>query len=180
MRSSERPTSPDSRLAAEDRCVLLLARSRLTPEVRDKAQSLLAQELSWPRILRQARVHGVLPLILRNLEKLGFPGVPSEVCAELRASDRLNAGRNGLFVHALTRLLKRFGEAGVPVIPLKGLALAQSLFRDSSLRVCSDIDILVPRRAVAQSFDLLLSDRLGLRGYYVTACILGRFRAREK
>ena len=150
--------SLDNGLAAEDRCLLLLARSRLTPEVRDRARSLLAQELSWPRILRQARVHGVFPLISRNLEKLGFLGVPPEVCTELTAADRLNAARNGLFVRALTRVLKRFGEAGVPVIPLKGVALAQSLYGDSSLRVCSDVDILIQRRAVAQAFDLLLSD----------------------
>ena len=43
----------------------------------------------------------------------------------------------------------------VPVIPLKGMALAESLYGDAGLRVSSDIDLLVPREAVAQAFAVL-------------------------
>ena len=144
--------------SAEEQCLLLLARGRLPPEVEDNARSLLGQGLSWPHILKQARAHGVFPLLGRNLERLGFPGVPAEVRTELAAADRLNAARNILFRRGLIDVLKRFGEAGVPVIPLKGVALAHSLYGDVTLRVCSDIDILVPRHAVAQASGLLLAD----------------------
>lgn len=97
----------------------------------------------------------MFPLVTRNLERLGFPGVPVEVRAELEAADRLNAARNMLFRRGLIDVLKRFREAGVPVIPLKGVALADSLYGDITLRVCSDLDILVPRHAVGQGLELL-------------------------
>ncbi len=56
-------------------------------------------------------------------------------------------------------MLKLFGEAGIPAIPLKGVALSQALYGDTSLRVCGDLDILVPRGLVAQSFQVLLRNR---------------------
>jgi hypothetical protein len=76
----------------------------------------------------------------------------------LEAAGRLNAARNGLLAHGLAKLLGRFAEVAIRVIPLKGVALAESLYGDVGLRVCSDVDILVPRRAVAQAFRLLIAD----------------------
>lgn len=144
----------------EDELLLLLVRGRLTPEVQERAGLLLGQELSWPRILRQARTHEVFPLLHRNLQTLDFPGVPAAVRTELETTCRMNALRNALLARELTQVLRLLGEAGVPVIPLKGVALAASLYGDVTLRTCTDIDILVPYPAVAQALHLLLA-----RGY---------------
>lgn len=144
--------------SAEESCLLLLARGSLSAAVEDGARALLKQRLSWPSILWQARVHGVLPLLARNLENLGFPGVPPEVRSGLESARRLNAARNALLVHALTDVLRLLGEAGVPAIPLKGVALSASLYRDVGLRVCVDVDVLVPREATRRAFALLLAD----------------------
>jgi hypothetical protein len=145
-------------LAAEERTLLLLARGQLAPEVRRDARESLGRALAWPRVVEQARDHGVLPLVTRNLKNLGWPGVPARVRAELEAAAARNAARSALLVRALVRVLRSFGEAGLPVIPLKGMALAESLYGDVTLRVCSDIDVLVPRPAVAQALRLLIAD----------------------
>jgi hypothetical protein len=63
-----------------------------------------------------------------------------------------------LLVRELIRVLSLFADAGIRAIPLKGVALAESLFGNVSLRVCADIDILVPRDAVARACALLLAD----------------------
>jgi Uncharacterised nucleotidyltransferase len=149
-----------TKFSVEDRSLLILARGRLTAELRNEVEDLLARTVSWRRIVEQARVHGVLPLVLRNLKGLGYPRVPAEVRAELEVAAALNAARNAFFVRALTTVLGRFDAAGVPVIPLKGVALAESLYGDPTLRVCSDIDILVPRVAVADAFRLLIAEGL--------------------
>jgi Uncharacterised nucleotidyltransferase len=73
------------------------------------------------------------------------------------AASRLNAAQNALWSHELLALLRIFQGAGLRVIPLKGVALAQSLYGGIALRVCSDLDVLVPRDAVAESFRLLLA-----------------------
>jgi hypothetical protein len=135
----------------EDRCLLLLTRGRLAPEVQEEARDLMAQTVSWPRIVRQARAHGVLPLVTRNLKGLEWSGVPDQIRVELDVAAAMNAARNGLLVRELTHVLGIFGRAGVPVVPLKGVALADRLYGDITRRVCSDIDVLVPRHAVPRA-----------------------------
>jgi hypothetical protein len=128
-------------LTREDELCLLLARGKLSSGQRARALQLLATPPQWP-LLRYS--HQVYPLVYRNLLELGFPGVPHGVQTELKSACLANAFRNQLFAEELARLLKLLGEAGIPVIPLKGVTLAQSLFGDPAARVCADIDILVP------------------------------------
>ena len=97
-------------------------------------------------------------MLYRNLRDLGFPGVPAAIQSELKAAYLSNAFRNRLLAEELVRLLKVLGESGIPVIPLKGVALAQSLFGDVGARVCSDIDILVPASEAARARRIILTN----------------------
>ena len=145
-------------MAAEDILCLLLARGTLPPELRKQASDLLANPLRWDRLLDRAKEHQVFPLVYRNLRDLGFSGVPEPIRAELAAAFRANALRNTFLAQELARVLYLLGEVGIPVIPLKGVTLAESLFGDSALRVCSDIDILVPATAVVRARRLLVAE----------------------
>jgi len=125
--------------------------------VRARALELLAGPLRWPPLLKRAEEHQVLPLLYRSLRTLEFQGVPSEVQAKLKADFRVNAVRNMLFVSELTRVLRFLSEAGIRVLPLKGVALAESLYGDPAFRFCSDIDILVPASEALLARRLLLA-----------------------
>src|SRR5574337_200854 len=141
----------------EDELLLLLARGRLTPEVQGKALACLQEELSWSVILQQAQAHEVFPLLYRNLLTPGCPGVPADTRATLDRLYKTNAIRNLLLARELARLLQALSAAGIPVVPLKGVALTESLYGDLGLRPCADIDILVPRQMAPKAFDLLLT-----------------------
>jgi hypothetical protein len=67
----------------------------------------------------------------------------------------INAIRNQLLAQELVRVLAQLGTAGVGVIPLKGIALAESLYGDPALRTCADLDILIHPKDVAESLRLL-------------------------
>lgn len=142
-------------LSPEQRCLLLLARGDLTADDKEGALTLLGQPLAWPTIAQQASEHGVVPTMVRNLRQLAWPGVPGELRKELEAAERLNAVRNTLLGRGLQGILGRFAQAEVPAIPLKGVALAESLYGDITLRVCSDVDILVRRGSVGRALQLL-------------------------
>ena len=146
----------------EQRCLLLLARHDLTAGEQDRARALVAQPLAWRDIARSADEHGVVPVVVRNLRRLGWPDVPEAIRKELEGAERLNAVRNRLLARGLGEILGRFARAGIPAIPLKGVALAESLYGDVSLRVCSDVDVLVRRNAVGPAIELLQAD--GFRG----------------
>ena len=99
----------------------------------------LATPLQWPLILERAYSQQVYPLLYRNLRELGFRGVSEKVQTELKGLFLANALRNQLLAEELARLLGLLGEAGIRVVPLKGVALAQSLYGDAAARVCVEI-----------------------------------------
>ena len=149
-----------NKLSTEDEIVLLLVQRSLTPPAQDKLRNLLERGPSWPVIQRQAQAQEVLPLVFWNLQRLDFIAVPTPVRTEMEAAYRQNALWNDLFTRELTEVLRLLGGAEVPVIPLKGVALAESLYGDITLRVCTDIDILVPRSRLLEALNLLRA-----RGY---------------
>lgn len=144
-------------LAPEDELCLLLARGQFPPGVRVRALKLLADPPRWDALMQRAEEHQVLPLVYRSLRSMEFQGVPDEVQTHLKADFRINAARNMLFATELSRVLQFLGEAGIRVIPLKGVALAELLYGDPALRVCYDIDILVPASDALRARRLLLA-----------------------
>ncbi len=148
------PVSPA--LGPEDQLCLLLARGQLTPEVQTRSLQFLATPLQWPLIMKRAYSHQVYPLLYRNLRDLSFPGVPEAVQSELKGLCLANALRNQMLAEESARLLSLLGEDGIPVVPLEGVALVQSLYGETAARVCLDIDILVPLGDVTQAINLAI------------------------
>lgn len=142
----------------EQRALSLLSRLELQPDITDRLLGLLEQPIVWRVIVQRAYAHGVFPTVARNLSRLGWPRVPGQIRQELEGSERLNAVRNRLLARGLHGILERLGQAGIAAIPLKGVALAESLYGDVTLRACSDLDVLVPRQAVGRVLDLLRAD----------------------
>lgn len=143
--------------APEDQLCLLLARGRFTPGVAKQAVDRLEAGVRWDVLLQRARTHGLIPLLYHRLRALDFCGVTPPVRRELTDTFGINAIRNDLLTQELTRVLARLGAAGVPVIPLKGIALAKSLYGDAALRTCADLDILVHPKYFAESLGFLRS-----------------------
>ncbi len=153
-RAATVPAGPRA-MAPEDQLLLQLVRSHCTPGGEARARDLLTQPLSWPRFVRRARDHDLLPFLSRRLDHLDLFGVPAEVRQACVAAYRVTAVLNDLYARELVRVLELLGAAKVPTIPLKGVALATSLYGDPALRVSSDLDILVPAAAAAQALDAL-------------------------
>jgi hypothetical protein len=141
-------------LTPDDRLLLVLARGGLTPELEDRARALTGH-VSWSRLLDRGEAHGVAPLVARNLEALGWSGVPQPVRAAFEAARRINAARNLLAARELGRVLEGLDRVGVRGIPLKGVALSESLYGDGALRVSADLDVLVPRDGVTRAWTVL-------------------------
>jgi hypothetical protein len=114
--------------------------------------------LDWSRLLALALEQEILPLFRRNLETLGFPGVPADARARMNALCRANTARQMFLVEELRRLLGLLDSAGIPAIPLKGPWLAQRLYGDYTLRVCADLDLMVPPDRAVDAARVLTAD----------------------
>ncbi len=145
-------------MTREDELILLLARGNVPCQVQERALALLATPINWKLIIERATEQEIYPLLHRNLAALGFPAVPAEARKALESLYKINAFRNVHLVEEVERTLRLFSGAAIPAIPLKGVALAKSLYGHPSTRVCNDIDILVPRHTVRDAFRLLLAD----------------------
>jgi hypothetical protein len=137
-----------------DRLVLLLARGRVPADLAGPARGL-AGGVDWPRVVEVADAHGVAPLVGRNLAALGWPDVPPAARDALETAWRVNAARSALHAQALARVLAGFANAGIPAIPMKGVALSASLYGDAAARTSADLDVLVPPSAVPRAFGVL-------------------------
>ena len=131
-------------MSPEDALYLLLAQAQLTHEARREASELLALPLRWDAFLGRAAEQQVIPLVYRQLRALGFDGVPEPTRLELKQAFAKNRFKNALLVQQLVRVLRLLAESGVRAIPVKGLALADSLYGNFAMRFVSDLDILVP------------------------------------
>jgi hypothetical protein len=121
-----------------------------------------AQNVDWAafslpdarRLVELARAEGVSPLLYHRL--LCHPEIsnlPPDFLALFSSSLALDhyrtAAHNTLLFNELDRILAAFAQAQLPVIVLKGAALARTLYPDPALRPMGDLDLLVKPGDVA-------------------------------
>jgi hypothetical protein len=127
---------------------LLLAALRAPGEFTAAADWEAAADLA----LRQ----GVAPLLCHRLQAdAGLRPLSASLLDGLIEQRRETALDNLRKYGEFRRVAQALGAAGIPLIALKGLHLAELVYRDISLRPMSDLDILVPRERVAEALQLL-------------------------
>jgi hypothetical protein len=118
-----------------------------------QVETLLTSTLDpddWRLLASTARREGVAPLlhyILSEAESLA--GVPPDVQADLRRIYYATTARNLLIYRELSRILNALSP--LPVIVLKGAALAATIYPNIGLRPMGDLDLLVPENRLAEA-----------------------------
>ena len=129
----------------------------VTESVRDPEQDLLLQLLQrrssgpdrtfgsngidWNRLTRLAGT-GLAPYLIARLERVGlWDQVPGEVRDQLTAVRRANGMAHLLRLRALRGALAALDNAGIPVVVLKGMALAYLVYSEPTLRPMQDVDL---------------------------------------
>lgn len=135
-------------------------------------QALLAQAGSpipplgpqdWAATVRLAQAERVAPLLYWSCQQAGWPaGIPAEARQELTRQYFATAARNTLLFDELERILAALAEAAIPVIVLKGAALATTLYPSIGLRPMADLDLLVPQADMERALQIA-KEQLGYR-----------------
>lgn len=128
----------------EEIVLLTYARTRVSHRLQKKVENFVAGGLDWKYLLALALDHNVGGLLYWNLKKASQRSfVPFEVWGNLTALYRSEMARYLIFADELERLLTCFNQAKIPVIVLKGMALAEKLYGNPGLRPMQDIDLLI-------------------------------------
>ena len=133
-------------------------RAFLNEESPSETLALAAGALNWDWVLRRAeaeRLGALLYAVLRSLP------LPDGVLDRLRVAWVSGRRQHLLGVEQLSGVLSAFEREGLPVLTLKGPALAEMLYRDPGLRPFTDLDLLI--RAADVSRAVLLLSALGYR-----------------
>src|SRR5262245_40349945 len=131
-----------SPLTVENRLILACARSDADVQ---GIEELSGRGPDWQAIMRKAERWGLAPLVYTNLRQ-AERRVPKVVVERLRSLYRGDAIHGVARQELLRTILVRFSEAGIPVIVLKGAAMAALVYPSPALRPMRDIDLLVHRR----------------------------------
>src|SRR5262245_35827301 len=144
-----RSFSPEFRLVAA--CTMWPPSDRRTKAVRTAA----AEPLDWPRFLRAARRHQVIGLVHEGLTRVQ-PNVPSKIAGEIGAQSAMLVRENLEMARESLRLQHLFEDADLPVLFIKGAALALLAFGNVGLRAGQDIDLLVAYETLPSATELML------------------------
>ncbi|WMX15088.1 nucleotidyltransferase family protein [Aureispira sp. CCB-E] len=153
----------------EDQLLVLLSYNNLTPSEKTKIEQLIPLISSWESFYNLARFNRIIPHIYRILKQENWwQQIPDHVQDKIseRATEiqQINAAR----LQKAKPILKRFQEAGIEFVILKGVLFAETIYQNSFYKRMNDIDILVRKKSIPnilQIFEeeglLCIGERIG-------------------
>ncbi len=124
------------------RFLCLCLRAWGDPHARDAVRELAADpDLDWESVSDAAVAERVGPLLHHVLRELH--GVPPVIQQRLHAVYRSTSFRNLVLLTELATVSRRLAAEQVRLIVLKGMALADAVYRHVGLRPSLDLDVLV-------------------------------------
>lgn len=131
------------RLPVEYRLLLACSRATTNNDQRERIRQLIDAGPDWELLIMTARRHGLCSLLHRHLSAVEQEHVPPAIIERLTTIAGNYRRRNLVLVTELLRVVAILDKAGIGVIPYKGPALAQYVYRDFGLREFVDLDLLI-------------------------------------
>ena len=150
-------TGPRSGTRLSPECRLVFASARLACDG-SLITELLKGPLDWARVIVIAEREKATPVMWRMIESSGAGGlaIPAEAAAHLRRSSMVHDFRMLRLSARIEKTISMLHARGVPVLLLKGAALANSIYGSFTLRPMSDVDLLVRTSDVSQARDAII------------------------
>ncbi|MCB0007420.1 MAG: nucleotidyltransferase family protein, partial [Anaerolineales bacterium] len=98
-------------------------------------------DCDWHRLHDLAHSHRLSPLLAAALP----PGTPAAAAGPLQTQARQRRIRTMVMVADYAAIRQSFARANIPLVPLKGIALAHTVYPSPSMRYFDDLDMLIPQ-----------------------------------
>lgn len=135
--------------SSDERALLqLIAHPSLSEAQSAQLQSLLRNTLDWSSIIYLAQRNGLKLQLFRELENLGWEGVPEEVAEFLESQGRLILRHSFVLSCQLLYLTQVLDSHGIKAISFKGPSLGCLAYKDYTRRQFDDLDLLAERQDV--------------------------------
>src|SRR6516225_294711 len=144
-----RAYSPEFLLATA--CAMWPPSDRRTAAIHNAA----ARPLDWSRFLGLAYRHQIIGLAHHGLTH-ARPDVPTAIVRDIEKKAMALVRQDLEMARESLRLQRLFDDADLPVLFIKGAALAMLAFGNLGLRSGQDIDLLVPYESLSEATALIL------------------------
>ncbi len=121
-----------------------------------QAGSAQKQLHPWNFLIEQAEKQGIAPLLFKHIRSLDHNPMPKDNLRVLQSLFLRNRRANSIRNQAMAVVLAAFAEDNIPVMAVKGIALANFAYTDPGLRSMRDIDMLVSAEQLQQAEHILL------------------------
>jgi len=143
----------------ESELLLVCARAVLNDAHKQTIKHMDPKNIDWDYLIQLSIQHRVMPLLYRNLISSGSNSLPDEFMEKLRHLYLSNTTENIYLTRELLKILDLLEKQDILAVPLKGPVLAQYLYEDIGLRQFFDLDILIHRKDILKTRNLLLANR---------------------
>jgi hypothetical protein len=129
-------------------------RSALTIEQANSLRLALKGFDDWHAFLAQVELYGISNWVLKHCREQEF-AIPQSMSLSLKALALRHRSAANARYELMQALIEKFAEHDVPLVALKGLALAPMIYPSDELRPMRDLDVLVPRDKEALAAKLI-------------------------
>ncbi|HVB38956.1 MAG TPA: nucleotidyltransferase family protein [Vicinamibacterales bacterium] len=124
------------------------------PAVSGRLRSALAALPPGSGLVEGAERHGLVPLLFAHVRSAGAVVTPS-VVARLFGRHMQQAHAAAVRTRLVRDAVQALAQADVPLLVLKGAALARLVYADPALRPMRDVDLLVRPRDARRAYEVL-------------------------
>jgi hypothetical protein len=145
-------------IRSENKLLLALSRIALSEADIKTVDNLVLSIKDWDIFYECSIVLGIGSLISRHLLLLcQIDFIPKKIISKFNQLYYQSLSRNILLYKYFQTILQTFIANKIEVIPLKGIFLAETYYKDIGLRQMSDIDLLVKQEDVKNCIQILMN-----------------------
>jgi len=119
--------------------------------------SIVSQVQNWEKFTEDSIRLRVAPLLYSSISECAGIEIPKKVVAILEKYYYKNLGRNVLIYDTFKQIAEILNKEKIKAVALKGIVLAEHIYKNIALRQLSDIDLLVPVENINKCAELLFN-----------------------
>jgi hypothetical protein len=162
---------------ATERLLVLCTSARYQTDERAEASRLAQEAIDWELFQDLTEVNATAPLVWKNLGELGQrERVPAHVRARFEERARTIREANEARLRNARELFAHFAMRNIPVVILKGVLFAETIYRDPYYKKMNDVDILIRKQDLDAVYDVFAE----MRFFSAVELVGGSPRKQEK
>jgi hypothetical protein len=145
-------------ISSENKLILALSKITLSEDDMSTIDHLILSIKNWDTIYESSVVLGIGALISKHLQRLKQKdAIPKKIITKFDQLYYRSISRNIILYKHFKTIQQTFTANKIEVIPLKGIFLAETYYKDIGIRQMSDIDLLVRQVDVDICIQLLMN-----------------------